>query len=83
MRGIPDFSVHLRPPARVRPGEPIHTLAGDPPLQASPQCFRRPSRVMHRRDSFRAAFRYPAFRTIAAWPNAGPSLMRSAALMGF
>jgi hypothetical protein len=34
-------------------------------------------------NSFRAAFRYLVLRTIAAWPGAGPSLWRPAALMGF
>jgi hypothetical protein len=43
-------SRHLRSPPRARPGEPNSALDADPIVQAPPQCFRRPLRVMHRRS---------------------------------
>jgi hypothetical protein len=76
-------SGHLLPPPRVRPGEPIRTHDCDTIVQAPPQSFRRPLRVMRRRFSWRGV-PLPAHADSRGLAGAiGPSLYRPAALMGF
>jgi hypothetical protein len=67
LRDTPQWR-HLRSPARVRHGETVfaHARTRSCQRERRRRNFLRPIRVMRRRDSFHAAFRYPNTRAFAA-----------------